>query len=75
MRMKKPEMRVSFYDVDLKVKLEELAAASDLSLNELVNMILAAQFSVKEKKAVQLLHDLLEFKRSDEVGLNGSLST
>jgi hypothetical protein len=66
--MKKPEMRVSFYDVDLKAKLEEVAAAADLSLNELVNKILAAQFSDREKKALQLLHDLLEFKRSEEDG-------
>jgi hypothetical protein len=60
---KKKEMRVTFYDNDLKGKLDELAAELDFSLNQLVNSILSAHFSEKEKQSLQLMENILENNR------------
>jgi hypothetical protein len=57
---KKKEMRVTFYDDDLKGKLEKLATDLDMSLNRLVNFILSAEFSEKDKNSLQLLKNLIE---------------
>jgi hypothetical protein len=57
---KKKEMRVTFYDDDLKGKLEKLATDLDMSLNRLVNFILSAEFSEKDKNSFQLLKNLIE---------------
>lgn len=62
----KAEHRLRFDDADLKAQLEELAAAADLSLNGLINKILAAQFSEVDRKSMQLLHDLVELKNIPE---------
>jgi hypothetical protein len=53
-------MRVTFYDDDLKGNLEKLATGLDISLNRLVNFILSAEFSEKDKKSLQLLKNLIE---------------
>jgi hypothetical protein len=53
-------MRVKFRNDDLKVKLVNFAFSVGMSLNELVNLVLAAQFNDKDKKSLQLLHDLKE---------------
>lgn len=62
--MKKVEMRLQFKDPALKINLEDLAADVELSLNALVNVILAASFSDSDRKKLQLLLDIAEFKRS-----------
>jgi hypothetical protein len=62
--LKKAEMRLQFNDSELKGKLEDLAAEVELSLNALANMILAAPFSEGDRKKLQLLLDIAEFKRS-----------
>lgn len=62
--MKKAEMRLQFNDPSMKLKLETMAAECEISLNALVNMIVAAQFSEPDRKKLQLLVDIAEFKRS-----------
>ena len=60
------EMRLRFNDDEIKQKLVNLAFDLDISANQLVNMILAAQFSVRDRNQLQLSLDLLAFKREKE---------
>lgn len=61
--MKKLGMRLQFNDPDLKGKLESLAVDLEMSLNQLVNMICAAEISENGRKAFQLHKDIAEYKR------------
>lgn len=63
----KAEHRLRFDEENLKAKLEKLSVAAGISLNALINKILAAQFSESDRKALQLLHDLVEFKNIPEI--------
>lgn len=65
--MKKKEMRLQFENPDLKSKLEDLAKQLDVSLNHLVNMICAAEFSEQDKKVFELFKGISSLK---EVELN-----
>ena len=60
------EMRLRFNDDEIKQKVVNLAFDLDISANQLVNMILAAQFSVRDRNQLQLSLDLLAFKREKE---------
>ena len=60
------EMRLRFNDDEIKQKLVNLAFDLDISANQLVNMILAAQFSVRDRNQLQLSLDFLAFKREKE---------
>lgn len=60
------EMRLRFNDDEIKQKLVNLAFDLDISLNQLVNMILSAHFSVRDRNQLQLSLDLLAFKREKE---------
>lgn len=57
------DMRLRFDDVDLKVKLQSLAADAEISLNQLVNLILTAQFDAKVRKSFDMLLQLVAVKR------------
>lgn len=61
------EMRLQFYDADLKAKLQYLAADAEISLNQLVNKILAARFDVKQHLELKMLLELVEVKRAAEI--------
>jgi hypothetical protein len=58
------QMRLRFLDPVLKEKAEALAVEMDVSLNMLINFIVAAQFSEEDRKNFQMMCDLAEFKRS-----------
>lgn len=58
------ELRVRLEDSSLKGKIEDLAILLGISVNQLVSMILAAQFSKKDAMAYSLLQDLANFKRA-----------
>lgn len=61
------EMRLRFDDANLKVKLQEIAADSEISLNQLVNKILSAKFDIKEHLELSLLLELVEVKRNAKI--------
>lgn len=57
-------MRLRFNESETKKELESLAAEMEISLNKLVNLILMAHFSDKHKKTLNLMLDILDFKRA-----------
>ena len=59
------EMRLRFEDENLKSKLEDLARYLDVSLNRLVNMICAAEFSEQDKKVLELSKEINSLKEMD----------
>lgn len=60
------ELRVRLEDPSLKYKLEELASLMGISVNQLVGMVLSAQFNKKDSLAYSLLLDLANFKKEKE---------
>ncbi|MDU1848463.1 MAG: hypothetical protein E6778_23405 [Niallia nealsonii] len=62
------EMRLQFEDDEMKNKLIDLAKDLGLSLNALVNKILSARFSDKDSKYLQLMIEIAEFKKVNNVG-------
>lgn len=58
------QMKLRFDDDALKEKLQSLANDMELSLNRLVLKILNSQFDETEKKSLNLLMELAQFKRN-----------
>lgn len=54
--------RISFIlrDDETKEKLVRIAGVADISVNDLINWILEAQFDIRKKKSLMLLRDLME---------------
>lgn len=61
--MKKPSMRLQFNQENVKTQLEKLAVDLEVSLNQLVNMICAAEISEIDRKSFQLHKDIAEYKK------------
>ena len=59
LKVKRKEMRLVFNRSNLKYDLEEMAIRFDLSLNSLVNLLLASHFYESEKNTLMLLEKIL----------------
>lgn len=62
----KGEMRVQFQVYGLKEDLQVLADRLDISLNQLVNQILAAELSPVHRKSFDLMKQIADFKHYSE---------
>jgi hypothetical protein len=60
MWIKLGDFRIKFNDDKLKEKIEKVSVSSGLSLNSLINLMLASNFDNKEKKYLQLIFDMIE---------------
>jgi hypothetical protein len=56
------DFRIKFQDDKLREKIESVSSSSGLSLNSLINLMLASHFDSKEKKYLQLIFDMIEME-------------
>jgi hypothetical protein len=59
------DFRIKFQDDKLREKIEKVSVSSGLSLNSLINLMLASNFDNKEKKYLQLIFDMIEMNNEN----------
>jgi hypothetical protein len=65
MWIKLGDFRIKFNEDKLREKIENVAVSSGLSLNSVINLMLAANFDNKEKKYLQLIFDMIEMNNEN----------
>jgi hypothetical protein len=61
------DFRIKFQDDKLREKIEKVAISSGVSLNSIINLMLAANFDGTQKKYLQLVFDMIEMNNENLV--------